>query len=329
MATESTDVVDRACAALRVTRKGLARWQGAERAQEDTMRIADIQVPKHRRRALDPASVRQLMDSIREVGLLNPITVTKDRMLVSGLHRKQACEQLGWTDIPVVVVDLDGLKAELAEIDENLVRNELSTLEHSDHLARRKEIYEKLHPEAVHGGDRRSETARSKRQVDDLVAPSFAEDTAAKTGLSKRTIEREVAISRDLAPDVKDALRGTEIADNQRALLALADEPAARQRELVAAGPKAIKEAAKAKRTKSRSKHVARSAPAASATEGPSALPERVRVYIERTTTASKLEDPRHVRALLRLAIECLNAKEKESRKLSSEYEEQFIKYTV
>ncbi len=77
---------------------------------------------------------------------------------------------------------------------------------------------------------------------------SFAANTAAKTGLSERTVQRDVRVAERLAPDVRDAIRDTEIADNKRALAALADEPAEKQRELVAAGPKAIKDAAREKR---------------------------------------------------------------------------------
>ncbi len=213
------------------------------------VKIADVRVPAKRRRALDQGSVNALVESIREVGLLNPITVTKDMRLVSGLHRKEACEQLGWTEIPAVIIDLDGLKAELAEIDENLVRNELTALERSDHYIRRKEIYESLHPETRHINERGGGPGRGNKtdpESGSVSVAAFVDDTAAKTGRSRSVIAEEVKIGRDLAPDVKDSLRGTAIADNKTALLALATEPAARQRELVAAGPEAIKEAAKA-----------------------------------------------------------------------------------
>ena len=40
---------------------------------------------------------------------------------------------------------------ELAEIDENFIRNDLSALEHGEMLLRRKEIYETLHPETRAG----------------------------------------------------------------------------------------------------------------------------------------------------------------------------------
>lgn len=64
---------------------------------------------------------------------------------------------------------------------------ELTVLERAEHLKRRKEIYEAKYPETKHGGDRRSEEAKSRRN-DFVLIPSFAEDTAAKLGVSPRKI---------------------------------------------------------------------------------------------------------------------------------------------
>jgi ParB family chromosome partitioning protein len=50
-----------------------------------------------------------------------------------------------------VVVDDDDLRAELVMIDENLVRSELVGAERAKQTARRKEIYETLHPETKQG----------------------------------------------------------------------------------------------------------------------------------------------------------------------------------
>lgn len=52
---------------------------------------------------------------------------------------------------------------------------------------RAKEIYEALHPETRHGGDRGNQHTGG-RQSDNL---SFSQDTASKTGQNRRTVERD------------------------------------------------------------------------------------------------------------------------------------------
>ena len=108
--------------------------------------INDIKINSGRREAT-PEDVQRLSASIAEVGMMNPITVDADHTLVAGLHRLEAAKLLGWTEVECTVCELDGLHAELAEIDENVIRTGLSDLELSELLARRKKIYETLHPE--------------------------------------------------------------------------------------------------------------------------------------------------------------------------------------
>lgn len=126
--------------------------------------IESIQVNSGRREAL-PDAVRELADSISAVGLLNPITVDRDYTLIAGLHRLEAAKLLGWAEIECNVSSLEGLQAELAEIDENFVRADLETLEFGKLLLRRKEIYEMLHPQVKNGGDRKSEKSERAGRV--------------------------------------------------------------------------------------------------------------------------------------------------------------------
>jgi len=108
-----------------------------------------------------------------------------------------------------------------------LIRNELSVLERSEQLARRKKTYEALHPRTKNGGDRKSGEAKSERN-DFALIPAFAEATAKAVGSSKRTVEQEVQIASRLSSEVKDAIRGSDVADRKADLLALArvKEPA-------------------------------------------------------------------------------------------------------
>ena len=121
--------------------------------------IDSIRVIK-RIRPADSAKVLSLADSIKQLGLMNPISVRPDYQLIAGLHRLEACKKLGWTTIPAIIHDYsatnDGataeLLAELAEIDENLIRNDLTELQQGIQHARRKRIYEALHPETKADG---------------------------------------------------------------------------------------------------------------------------------------------------------------------------------
>ena len=96
--------------------------------------ISEIKVNAGRREA-DPEGVQELVDSISKVGLLNPITIDREHTLIAGLHRLEAAKLLGWTEIECNVSSLEGLLAELAEVDENVVRKGLSAVEYSDLLA--------------------------------------------------------------------------------------------------------------------------------------------------------------------------------------------------
>ncbi len=75
--------------------------------EEIAVRIDRIYVPVGRQRNLDPETVRKIAESILEFGLEVPISVRKDGkrlVLVSGLHRLEACKALGDETIAAIVV---------------------------------------------------------------------------------------------------------------------------------------------------------------------------------------------------------------------------------
>ena len=154
------------------------------------------------RREVSPEAVHKLADSISKVGMLNPITVDQDYTLIAGLHRLEAAKLLGWSEIECTVSSLEGIQAELAEIDENFVRRDLSDMEYDDLLLRRKEIYEILHPE-TRQGKRNGQTSKTDTGSV-LETKSFSQDTAEKLGVTPRTVERKVQIAKNLIPEVKE-----------------------------------------------------------------------------------------------------------------------------
>ena len=71
------------------------------------IKIVEIYVPAALRKPVDPAKVTALAESIADKGLETPILVRPDKdryVLVSGLHRIEACKALGETTILVNIV---------------------------------------------------------------------------------------------------------------------------------------------------------------------------------------------------------------------------------
>lgn len=69
--------------------------------------IDEIYVPVKRRKTLVPETVETLAESILEDGLQEPIHIRPDKdryVLVSGLHRLEACRELGEEKIDAILV---------------------------------------------------------------------------------------------------------------------------------------------------------------------------------------------------------------------------------
>ena len=164
------------------------------------IKISSIKINPGRREA-EPKAIEELAKSIAAVGLMNPVTLDQNNTLIAGLHRLEAAKLLGWTEIECTAMGMDDVQAELAEIDENIVRTRLNRQELCEQLLRRKEIYETLHPEARHGM-RNGQTAKNANLAS-LETKSFAEDTAEKTGMSKRAVSRLVQIANNLTGDAR------------------------------------------------------------------------------------------------------------------------------
>jgi ParB-like nuclease domain len=143
--------------------------------------LAGIAVSDRRLRKIRPETVDELAESILQQGLLHPIRLRprshngSGYILIAGQHRLEAARKLhkrklGPDHIRAEIVDdLDANAALLAEIDENLLRADLSPIERALHVARRKELYELEHPKTVHGGDRkRSWRKKSRSQNENL-----------------------------------------------------------------------------------------------------------------------------------------------------------------
>lgn len=154
-------------------------------------------------------TINELKKSIKETGLLHPILIQNDGKLVAGRQRLEALKELGYSDLKKEqfrVIHHKGLRAELASLDEDLVRKQLSWQQEALALARRKEIYEKLYPETKRGGDRSPEALEQRER------PSFCSDTAAKMGLHERTLRQKVELAKMMEEygDLKECTTAAE-----------------------------------------------------------------------------------------------------------------------
>jgi len=134
-----------------------------------------------------------------------------------------------------------------ATLDENIVRYELTELERAEMEARRREIYEMLYPLSKRGvvsNVRRGAQSRLREvESDDVdhtdtvsvwyesdtlnddgsadVPPHYTRYAAEHGGESDRAVRRRLRIAEKLYPEVRDYVRGTPLADDQRGLLRL------------------------------------------------------------------------------------------------------------
>lgn len=187
-----------------------------------------IDVPADRLRETNSDRVETLSKDIAANGLFQPIGLVEETSgrftLMFGAHRLAAFLLLKRDEIDARVTAAAWLHQQdrrIAEIMENLNREQLTKLERAESLAELKRVYEELHPETKKG------VAGGKaRQGKASEIFSFAKEAAARTGLDKRSIEIGVQIVGNLADDIKTRVRATWLADHQAGLKALSEQPA-------------------------------------------------------------------------------------------------------
>jgi hypothetical protein len=189
-------------------------------------------------RPLVTANVDKMARSIKELGLIQPIVVKPHAVsigglteqgfqIVSGHHRVAAARSLGWTEIDAIVIEGAGhLDAELIEIDENLCRSELTASQRTQYTARRKQIWEVLHPEEeVQPAESSPAPDAGNSEVAPVEPPQFsgqlggarpqsqgfAAETAAVTGESKSKINKRLAVADAIGDTDLSRIEGTSL----------------------------------------------------------------------------------------------------------------------
>jgi ParB family chromosome partitioning protein len=87
--------------------------------------VQDIVVKKRIRR--DLGDISSLAESMKRLGQLNPVVISKKNILVAGERRLKAAKYLGWRTINAVQAEVsDPLAALEMEVEENVMRQDFS-----------------------------------------------------------------------------------------------------------------------------------------------------------------------------------------------------------
>ena len=148
----------------------------------------------HPFKVLDDDAMTETVESIRQMGVANPLIVRPDPdggyEIISGHRRHHAAELAGLDTIPVIVRELDDDAAVIMMVDSNLQRENILPSE-------RAKAY-KMKLEALkHQGQRHDLT--STQVVEKLAAEQVGDDA----GISRESVRRFVRLT-ELIPEILD-----------------------------------------------------------------------------------------------------------------------------
>lgn len=143
-----------------------------------------------------------LKDSIARRGVLQPIIITRDLLLMAGERRLTASLELGLPDIPCrFFEDLSSTETMIVELEENLKRSDLSWQDTAAAIAQLHQLYLSSDSTWTHGktgeavGLEASYIGRFLRVASELSNPAIARQAALETAFNmlKRADERRSA----------------------------------------------------------------------------------------------------------------------------------------
>ena len=157
----------------------------------------------HPFKVTDDELMQQTIDSIMQVGVLNPAIIRPapegGYEMVAGHRRLHAADLAGLKTIPAIVRNLDDDEAVILMVDSNLQRETISPME-------RAQAY-KMKLEALkHQGRRRDLTSSqvgTKLRTDEIIAQ--------QTGSSRNQVQRFVRLN-ELVPEIQEKVDSKEIA---------------------------------------------------------------------------------------------------------------------
>ena len=134
-----------------------------------TIPIQQLRLPKKQpRRYFDSEKQAQLVKSVREHGILEPLLVRplgiEDYELVAGERRYRAAQEVGLKEVPVVIRDFDDRQATQVALIENLQREDLNPVEETEGILELLAIEIKGSPEEVASILHRANHAKNRDQ---------------------------------------------------------------------------------------------------------------------------------------------------------------------
>ena len=208
--------------------KGLAALLG-DNAMDNQEEKASLYLPISQvescagqpRKQFDPDALADLADSIREHGIIQPLTVRKLQsgyyQIIAGERRWRAARMAGLDQVPAIVIEADDRKAmELAMI-ENLQREDLNPMEEAEGYRQLMEQYNLTQEEtAQRVGKSRSAVANALRLLN--LCPSvraMVEDGRLTSGHARTILPLSPALQKKAA----DAVLKSDLSVRQTELL--------------------------------------------------------------------------------------------------------------
>lgn len=151
--------------------------------------------PERQRREL--TGIDELAESIGRIGLIHPIIITPEGVLVAGERRLTACLRLGWTSITVqFTTDLSDYELQCIELEENVKRVDLTWQDQSLAIARFHSLKAANEPEWTHEktsealGLARSAVTQHLSVAHEINAGNERVATADKFSVARNIVER-------------------------------------------------------------------------------------------------------------------------------------------
>ena len=176
--------------------------------------VASIKIT-NRLRSTSEDKIAELAESIQQIGLLHPITVSKNGdgyLLLSGHHRLKSFLKLQREFIPATLHASDDLIQKLVECSENEIRQPLTELERSQHILLRENLLMQL--------GKRASTGENQWNRSGLTN----EELGKSLHMTKRMYQYRKSVANNLHPEVQDILNETEYASNLMDLYSLSRE---------------------------------------------------------------------------------------------------------